>query len=61
MKLYEKYSQLRNRSFLLSLVSQDVFATMQLEDQGLPKKKIDEIVLSVLKELELKGRKFSAD
>jgi len=61
MKLFEKYSKLRDKAFLLNLVSKDVYATMQLENQGVSKQKVDEIVLSVFKELELKGHKFSFD
>ena len=61
MKIKEKYNQLQNETYLLEHVTNSVYATMQLENQGLPKQKIREIVLSVLKEQYLKRNEFSLD
>ena len=61
MKLYEKYKQFQNESYLLEQVTNSVYATMQLENQGLPKQKIQEIVLSVIKENRLKGSELFVD
>jgi hypothetical protein len=61
MKFYEKYSQLMNKGFLTTVLTDTVFSTMLLEDQTVPKSKVTEIVESVLREQALKGNKFFVD
>jgi hypothetical protein len=58
MKFYEKYPQLKEKSFLSQMLTDTVFSTMSLEDQQVPKSKIIKIVQTVLKEKELKGNQF---
>lgn len=58
MKFYEKYPQLKEKGFLAQLLTNTVFSTMSLENQEVPRPKVEEIVLSLLKEQELKGGQF---
>ena len=58
MKLYDKYPQLKEKGFLAQMLTNSVFSTMSLEDQQVSKPKVEEIVLSLLKEQELKGSQF---
>jgi hypothetical protein len=58
MKFYEKYPQLKEKSFLSKMLTDTVFSTMSLEDQQVPKSKIIKIVQTVLKQKELKGNQF---
>lgn len=58
MKFYEKYPQLKERSFLSKVLSDTVFSTMSLENQQVDMPKVIEIVQNVLAEKELKGRQF---
>lgn len=58
MKFYEKYPQLKEKGFLTQVLTKTVFSTMSLENQQVPMSKVDEIVLSLLKEKELKGSQF---
>ena len=58
MKFYDKYPQLKEKSFLARTLANTVFSTMSLEDQQVPMLKVEEIVLSLLKEQELKGNQF---
>ncbi|TPG44602.1 hypothetical protein [Flavobacterium pectinovorum] len=58
MKFYEKYPQLKQKSFLSKVLADTVFSTMSLEDQQVPKTKVVKIVEGVLKEKELKGNQF---
>ena len=58
MKFYDKYPQLKEKGFLAQMLTNTVFSTMSLEDQQVPKLKVEEIVLSLLKEQELKGSQF---
>jgi len=58
MKFYEKYPQLKEKSFLSKTLTNTVFSTMSLEDQQVPKAKIVKIVKTILKEKELKGNQF---
>lgn len=58
MKFYEKYPQLQEKEFLLQVLTNTVFSTMSLENQQVAKPKIQEIVLSLLNEQELKGNQF---
>ena len=61
MKFYDKYPQLKEKEFLTQLLTDTVFSTMALEDQEVPKPKVEEIVLEVLQEEELKGNQFFFD
>lgn len=58
MKFYEKYPQLKEKSFLSKVLSDTVFSTMSLENQQVAMPKVVEIVQNVLAEKELKGRQF---
>lgn len=55
MKFYEKYPQLKEKDFLTQLLTKTVFSTMSLENQQVSMLKVEEIVLSLLKEQELKS------
>ena len=61
MKFYEKYSQLKEKGFLAKVLTDTVFTTMSLENQQVTMPKVHEIVLSLLKEQELKGGQFFSD
>lgn len=58
MKFYDKYPQLKEKGYLAQMLTKTVFATMSLENQQVPLSKVEEIVLSLLKEQELKGDQF---
>ncbi len=58
MKFYDKYPQLKEKSFLTQILTKTVFSTMSLENQQVSMLKVEEIVLSLLKEQELKGSQF---
>lgn len=58
MKFYEKYPQLKQKSFLSKVLTDTVFSTMSLEDQQVSKTKIVKIVNGILKDKELKGDQF---
>ena len=58
MTFYEKYPQLQEKVFLAQILTDTVFSTMLLEDQQVSKSRIHEIVISLLKEGELKSGKF---
>ena len=58
MKFYEKYPQLKEKGFLAQVLTNTVFSTMSLENQQVSMSKVEEIVLSLLKEHELKGGQF---
>jgi hypothetical protein len=58
MKFYEKYPQLKEKVFLTEVLTNTVFSTMSLENQQVSMSKVKEIVLSLLKEQELKGGQF---
>lgn len=58
MKFYEKYPQLKEKGLLAQLLTSSVFSTMSLENQQVSMPKVEEIVLSLLKEKELKGSQF---
>ena len=58
MKFYEKYPQLKEKSFLTKMLEDTVFSTMSLEDQEVPKSKIIKIVQTILEKKELKGKQF---
>ena len=58
MKFYEKYPQLKQKSFLSKVLADTVFSTMSLEDQQVSKSKVVKIVDAILKEKESKGNQF---
>ena len=58
MKFYEKYPQLKEKVYLTQVLTQTVFSTLSLENQQVSMVKVEEIVLSLLKEQELKGGQF---
>ena len=58
MTFYEKYKQLQNEAFLTKILTDTVYSTMCLENQEVSKPKVNEIVLSALKEQQLKGFQF---
>ena len=58
MKFYEKYPQLKEKSFLSKVLTDTIFSTMSLEDQQVSKSRIVEIVQTLLLEHELKGNQF---
>jgi hypothetical protein len=58
MKFYEKYPQLKEKQFLAQTLTNTVFSTMSLENQQVPISRVQEIVLTLLKEHELKGGQF---
>jgi hypothetical protein len=61
MKFNEKYPQLKEKEFLSKIFTDTVFSTMSLENQEVRKPKIEEIVLDLLKEQELKGSQVFAN
>jgi hypothetical protein len=50
MKFYNKYPQLKEKGFLAQMLTNTGFSTMSLENQQVTKPKVEEIVLSLLKE-----------
>ena len=58
MKFYDKYPQLKEKAFLTQVLANTVFSTMSLENQQVSMAKVQEIVLSLLNEQELKGNHF---
>ena len=58
MTFYEKYKQLQNEAFLAKLLTDTVYSTMCLENQEVSKPRVNEIVLSALKEEKSKGLQF---
>lgn len=58
MKFYEKYPQLKEKGYLAQVLTNNVFSTMSLENQQVSMPKVKEIVMSLLKEQELKGGQF---
>lgn len=48
MTFYEKYPQLQEKRFLTQMLTETVFTTMSLENQQVPKEKVEKIVLSLL-------------
>ena len=61
MKFHDKYPQLKEKHFLAQMLTNTVFSTMSLENQQVALPKVEEIVLSLLKEKELKGNQFFSD
>ena len=61
MKFYDKYPQLKDKAFLTKMLTNIVFSTMALEGQEVPKARVEQIVLSLLNEKELKGGQFFSE
>ncbi len=61
MKFYEKFPQLKEKKVLVEVLTNTVFSTMSLENQEVSMPKVEEIVLSLLKEQELKQVQFFSD
>ena len=59
MTFYDKYPQLQEKGFLTEVLTETVFATMSLEDQQVPKAKVQKIVQSLLAEEDLKKDQFA--
>ncbi len=58
MKFHDKYPQLKEKRFLAQVLSKTVFSTMSLENQQVAMSKVEEIVMTLLNEKELKGNQF---
>ena len=58
MRLFEKYNKLRQRSYVIAMVTKSVYGSMALENQHVPEWQIKSIVTSLLEEAEQNGRKF---
>jgi hypothetical protein len=54
MTFYEKYPQLQEKGFLVQVLTDTVYTTMSLEDQQVPKHKVEEIILTLLADKKLK-------
>lgn len=59
MTFYEKYPQLKEKAFLTEMLTETVFTTMSLEDQQVPKEKVQKIILSLLADENLETSKLS--
>lgn len=51
MKLIDKYRKLQNKAFVKEMVTRSVYASMQLENQGVAKGRIEELYAEVLENL----------
>ena len=58
MKFYEKYAKLREKSYVTQLVTKSVSGSMALENQAVADEIIRAMVIAMIRESELKGRKF---
>ena len=58
MKLYEKYEKLRQKQFVTDIVVSSVSGSMALENQAVSDALVQAIVIALVRESELKGRKF---
>jgi hypothetical protein len=61
MKFYDKYPQLKEKGFLAQMLTNTVFSTMSLENQQVSMSKVEEIVMSLLEDVESKGSHFFSD
>ncbi len=61
MTFYEKYPQLKEKAFLTDMLTETVFTTMCLEDQQVPKEKVQKMVMSLLIDEELKRSKLKGN
>lgn len=53
MTFYDKYPQLKQKQFLLELITASVYSTMALEDQTVPMKDVEKIVKEAIEKQEL--------
>lgn len=44
MRIIDKYKKLQDDKFVVEMISKSVYGTMQLEQQGIPMKKVRNIV-----------------
>ena len=58
MKFYEKYQKLRQKSYVTQVVAKSVSGTMALEKQDVADEVVYAMVVALVRESELKGRKF---
>ena len=58
MKLFEKYAKLRQKAYVTSMITESVIGSMALENQHVPEAQVQAIVIELLREAELRGRKF---
>jgi hypothetical protein len=58
MKLYEKHAKLRNKSFVIALITKSVSGTMTLENQTVADEIIHKMVVAMIRKSELNGRVF---
>jgi hypothetical protein len=61
MTFFEKYPQLQEKVFLTKMLTETVFTTMSLEDQQVPKEKVEQIVLSLLSDKDLESSQFNGN
>ena len=50
MKLYEKYPVLRERDYVISMLVENVYATMQLESQPVPEQTLRQLAERIFDE-----------
>jgi hypothetical protein len=53
MKIRDKYPKLKDTAFFAKMVEESVFATMNLENQGVTKERIRQIIQKVENQKEL--------
>jgi hypothetical protein len=58
MKFYEKYQKLREKSYVTQMITKSVSGTMALENQAVSDEVIRAMVITLIRESELKGREF---
>ncbi|MCF2488665.1 hypothetical protein [Dyadobacter sp. CY347] len=58
MKLFEKYAKLRQKAYVTSMITESVIGSMALESKYVPEAQVKAIVIALLQEAELRGRKF---
>ncbi len=61
MTFFEKYPQLQEKAFLIQMLTDTVFATMSLEDQQVPRNKVESIVSSLLSSRDLEMSKLNGN
>jgi hypothetical protein len=54
----EKYPQLKNKAFLIELLTQSVYSNMALEDQEVPLEEVRATVHALIERKELEGFQF---
>lgn len=61
MKLFEKYPKLRQKAYVISIITKSVSGSMALENQPVPESRVEAIVISLLRDAELSGRAFDKE